>query len=183
MPSESNRRNFVPCDCPRHKGASVHYKTRQRCYTRIEGCDAPMRVPRERVQNEPEKKCDPMSDSSDSEAYNAGDREQHFSLNDDIDRLCFEIFANHVDSKTTEDCVTQHLVTIRATLALGNYLPPEKRARIPRDFHALRAIFTPHMPRLIRIPVCPGECQLLDDVTPTTNYVCECNGVRNIPWR
>ena len=107
------------------------------------------------VQDEPEKQCDMVDDSSDSEPYNDADREQPFTLDDDIDRLCFEMFANHVDSNTTEDCVTQHLVTIRATL--GNYLPPEKRARIPKNFYELRAIFKPHMPRLIRIPVCPGE--------------------------
>ena len=143
--------------------------------------DVPMRVVRATLA-EAEKKCDTVDDLSDSsEQYNAADHEQSFTIDDDMDRLCFEIFANHVDSKTTEDCVTQHLETIRSTL--GKYLPPEKLAKIPKDFYALRAIFKPHMPRLIRIPVCPGECQLLDDVTPTTNYVCECDGHRNVPWR
>ena len=138
MSNEVFRRNFVPCDCRKHRGASVHYKTRQRCITRTELCSDPMRVVGD-VQGEPEKQCDMVDDSSDHAPYNDADREQPFTLDDDMDRLCFEIFANHVDSKTTEDCVTQHLVTIRATL--GNYLPPEKRAKIPKNFYELRAIY------------------------------------------
>ena len=167
---EKYRRIYVSCDCPRHKGEMVHYKRHQRCLSRMEGDDVKQDL---HVSDDSSDDLD-ISDVDD-------DREQCFKIEDDIDRLCFEIFANHVDSNTTQESVTQHLTTIRATL--GAYLPRDKRERIPKNFHSLRTIFEPHMVRLIRLPVCPGECQLLENVTPTVNYTCWCDGKKNTAWR
>ena len=158
----------MPCFCAQHDGAHVHYKTRQRCARRVQqGVDLGDVSIRNSAHSEEDE---PMVC-----------RWDHFLLEDEIDALCLELFANHVDSNSTEDSVTSNLMAI--TKHMGNFLPERLRGRIPSTFKQLRAMFTPYMTRLIRLAVCPGECRILNDVKPTINYKCWCDGNTNVAWR
>ena len=171
--SPDGRQRYVPCHCDVHAGSLVHYKTRQRCARlSFEIEQRLVHAPRAYTSDES------SGHSTDSDLL---DRMSYFHVDDEIDSLCLALFVNHVDNKTTEDCVTNNLQTIKTNL--GRFLPDHLHAKVPSTFKQLRSMFLPFMMRLIRLPVCPGECRILDDVRPTLNYKCWCNGETNHGWR
>ena len=166
------RRQYVPCYCPLHNGNPIHYKARQRCEI---DRSAPSLE-----DIEDEKSEGAISDDTD-DGKTMINRLGYYQIEDEVDSLCLELFANHVDAKTTEETVTDNLKAIRKNI--GKFLPPRLQMKIPTTFKQLRALFDPYMTRIIRLAVCPGECRILHDVKPTENFVCWCDGKANVAWR
>jgi len=91
------------------------------------------------------------------------------------------LYANKVDHNLTEDAVTAGLLTWKRSW--GQYVPPEEVAKLPTNARALLRMFERKQIPIHRIPVCPADCRLLDDVEPDSKYVCDCDGKQNLPWR
>ena len=129
---EQYRVQYVPCSCNVHNGEMVHYKQRQRCLMRpsLNGGLAEMSTSDEEEDLKGQ-------DDLDFLEY------LPFDMRDEVDRLCFELYANHIDSKTTEESVTQTLRSIHNTI--GKFLPELQRQKLPRTFKQLRSIFAPHL--------------------------------------
>ena len=106
---------------------------------------------------------------------------KHAVVHNDVDLLCLRLFSNMVDNNDTHTSVTANLQTWLASMQ--KYLPQEIADGIPHTSKELVARFSKQYIDLLSIPVCPGECALLDGVTPSLAYECKCNGRRNKPWR
>ena len=171
--------SHVPCHCNTHNGDLIHYKQAQRCATASAIASF----------NELQRLVDSDSVSSESDVESGPDdggeirvtRRTHYVFEDEIDVLCFKLYANHVLDNSSEDSVTTNLQTIFSTF--GDYLPRRLRCKLPTTYKQLAGRFTRYLPRLIRLPVCPGDCQILDGTRPSVHYVCWCNGKRNVAWR
>ena len=168
----NTRRQYRPCHCDTHKGREIHYKQFQRCTARREA-------------QQMHKMVEPRVDNVIIEgAINQAmmvTRKDEYQLKDEVDLLCFKLFANYVEDNSSQESVTNNLTSIISTV--GRFLPPEQLVKLPATFAQLRALFAPYLQRLIRIPVCPGDCQLLDETRPSSRYECWCDGSRNIAWR
>ena len=169
-----------PCHCPRHNGQCLTYHTHLACQTRrlLHDCvpnyerskEAPDDITTSVVQGN--INMDILSDEDDHCEIGSGD---------EADTLSNQLFANMIDHNMTQNAVTAICQSWLCTM--GTFIPPEIRANIPQTHRQLVAKFKPKMLRLIRIPVCPGECRLLDDVKPTLAYVCHCSGTGKRAWR
>ena len=95
--------------------------------------------------------------------------------------LCLRIYANMLEFNSTQDSVTAELKTWRQSI--GKYLPPKILEAIPQTHKQLVSLFRKEMEPIIRIPACPADCSLLEDVTPTLAYTCHCDGKTNVAWR
>ena len=167
-------RNKVPCHCERHNGEYVHYSTRLRCQQREERASKLAFL-------------DMNMDDSESSSEDDESKQPEGSVEDDveghseIDVLCLRLYADFITHNGTQDGVTANL---RSWLeSVGKYLPDELRESMPTTCKQLIAHFQTKMISLIRLPVCPGGCSILDDVTPSLRFSCWCNGSQNVPWR
>ena len=169
------RRRKKPCHCKDHKGTLIHYKAFQRCAKRREldavnnAYNQPL-ISRQRPAIDPQSPVQMRVTPSD-----------YYEFNDDMDTLLFQLYANHVHDRSSEESVTHNLITISNNMR--SYLPPELHAKIPRTYKQFAAKFDPFLQRLIRLPMCPGDCQCLEGTDPSEHYFCWCNGKANVPWR
>ena len=94
--------------------------------------------------------------------------------------LCLRVYANMLDFNSTEGAVTAELKTW--CQSVGSFIPTKMLESIPQTHKQLLRYFQQKMFRIIRIPVCPADCSLLEDVKPTLAYVCHCDGKANVAW-
>ena len=169
--------SHVPCHCNIHNGDLIHYKKAQRCATArtIASFNEQKRL----------EDLDPVASDVESDPDHGGEicvnRRDNYVFEDEIDVLCFKLYANHVLDNSSEDSVTTNLQTISSTFA--HFLPQHLRDKVPQTYKQLAGLFNRYLPRLIRLPVCPGDCQILDETRPSVQYMCWCNGERNVAWR
>ena len=119
-------------------------------------------------------------DEVDDSEIDSDSKETSESL-DEADVLCARLFAAKVENNMTEDAVTA--VCTAWLTSVGKFLPEHIRNKVPHTAKQLESILQRGFLHIKRIPVCPGECTLLDHVTPCLAYTCYCNGVRNQAWR
>ena len=100
---------------------------------------------------------------------------------DDVELLCLRLYADMLDNNLTEDAVTANLQTWKRTMR--SYFPEEVYAAIPNTHAQLLSRFKSKLTNIIRIPACPNDCSLLEDVKPTTRYTCGCTGVDMVAWK
>ena len=164
MPA-SNRKQLKVCWCPKHNGQVVHYKVRQRCHMR---------------QQQDRMVIDPISSQGDDHDMDI-DVKSHDDELPEVDALCLRLYSDFVQHNSTQASVTANLQSW--IVSVGHYLPTEFLENIPRTFKQLMARYDNKFISIYRIPVCPGGCSLLDEVNPSLQFVCDCNGSSNVPWR
>ena len=119
------RRSKKPCHCEAHNGELIHYKAFQRCARRREA-DAV-----NRAYNQPliaRRAIDPQS--LDQMRVSPSDT---YEFNDEMDTLLFQLYANHVNDRSSEESVAHNLIAI--SNAMRPYLPPDLHAKIPRTYN------------------------------------------------
>jgi hypothetical protein len=104
------------------------------------------------------------SDTSDSES----DSESSVSSISEPDRevdtareYAIGVFLSHINNNTTQAAVERELENVHRTLAAD--LPGHVSENIPKTRKQLVAMFRRDMYRIVRIPVCKQDCQLLQD--------------------
>lgn len=102
-------------------------------------------------------------------------------LLEEVDHTCLRLYADMLEHNSTQAAVTTSLQTWLQSV--GHRLPDKMRDAMPQTYEQLLSRFQKQLAKLIRIPACPGDCSLLEDVIPTTRYVCECDGKENVAWK
>ena len=161
-------------------GEVVHYKVRLRCEMKLYDSVHPEETPRAPIahHNDPQEMC---IVSSDSDAEDISETTAESSAMQKVEVLCFRLFASMLDHNITADGVTANLQAWLSSV--GGLLPLEVRAEIPRNQKQLVARFNKRMLSIDRLPMCPAECSLLDDIRPSLDYICDCDGKAHRPWR
>lgn len=182
MSRSEKRTTFLQCHCDVHQGRFVHYKARQRCESSNFQQDYLVRAhtPANRalVHSDMilESDCESDCSSDNHDTY-----EHDTRIMDAVQTLLLRQFATMMDHNMTEAAVTATLQAWMSTLE--HWLPLELRAKVPRTCKALVGHFRHSILPIDRIPMCPAECSLLDEVRPSLTYACHCDGKANYPWR
>ena len=103
------RRQYRPCHCATHKGQVVHYKQAQRCAVRR---DLGAQIMPQRVGPRVD---DVLIEGAINPAMMVR-RNDEYQLNDEVDLLCFKLFANYVEDNSSQESVTNNLTSIISTV-------------------------------------------------------------------
>jgi hypothetical protein len=145
---------MVKCWCDFHHGVDVSYYTRKQCHERAddERLNENLRIRQDALERvfSSESDCSDESDSSsDSELEELPSVARQYALG---------VFLTHISNNTTQEAVERELCNVNRTL--GTVLPID--VDLPQTRKQLVAMFRKDMYRLVRIPVCVTDCQLLD---------------------
>lgn len=129
----------------------------------------------------------PMDMESDTDV----DMEDEFDIDDiptareqameSINLLHHKMFAAFIEHNMTQGAITA--VQQAWLTTVGHHVPEYLRECVASTYKQLQGKFREHMPRIVRLPVCPGECSLLTHVKPSLTFSCHCDGTENKPWR